>query len=395
MSASASVVVVGGGLAATRTVEELRSSSSDVQITMVSAESELPYDRPPLSKSVLRGEKPLNRLREQWDDLDVTLLLGRRAVRLDPGAKQLHLDDGTSLTYDSLVLATGAAPRTLAGLAGDGVHVLRTAQDAAALGGAMRAAGSLVVLGGGFIGCEVAASARMLDLRVDLVEVLSAPLAGVLGPQLGAEVAVLHEGNGVRLHTGTRVEQVRGTGADRELVLSSGSVLPAPVVLVGLGVAPDTAWLAGTGLEVDHGVLCNATGRTSVPGVWAAGDVACWYHPSYRRRLRLEHWSSAAEQAATVARDVALGAAEPLAEVPYFWSDQYATKFQVLGRPHADDDLIILKVGPKADRLLALYSRQGRLTAVLGASAPRWVMALRDAVRDAAPVEQAVALSTS
>lgn len=388
------VVVLGGGLAATRTVEELRTQAPEVRITMVSDERELPYDRPPLSKAVLRGEREAPALRETWDDLDVELLLGRRAVQLRPGDRAVRLEDGSELRYDALVVATGARPRTLPGLDGDGVFTLRTAADSRGLGAAMVEAGSLVVVGGGFIGCEAAASARALGLRVDLVEVLPAPLARVLGPTLSAEVARLHEDNGVVLHTGTAIERVEGTGAERRLVLSSGAVLPAPVVLVGLGVEPETAWLEGSGVQLDGGVLCSATGRTSADGVWAAGDVAAWFHPGLGGRLRLEHWTSAADQAATVARDV-LGRGEPLAEVPYFWSDQYAVKFQVLGRPHPDDDVTLLKVGPKGDRLLALYAREGRLTAVLGASAPRFVMRLRDAVRDGVPVADAVALSTA
>jgi 3-phenylpropionate/trans-cinnamate dioxygenase ferredoxin reductase subunit len=390
MPAPRSIVVAGGGLAATRVVEEVRRLGLESRITLVCAEPHPPYDRPPLSKQVLRGERLDAPLREDWTGLDVDLRLGRRAVALHPGERTLLLDDGTSLDYDALVIATGARPRTLPGISGAGAHVLRTLEDARALAADIRRTGGLTVVGGGLIGCEVAASARALGAQVTLIELLPAPLARILGDRVAAEIARMHEDAGVHLLCGRSVLEARGDGPDRDLLLSDGTTLAAPVVLVGLGVVPDTAWLDGSGVEVDNGVVCDATGRTSAEGVWAAGDVARWDHPLFGTRLRMEHWTSAADQGTAVGRDLA-GAAVPLAEVPYFWSDQYGVKFQILGLPQPDDEVTLLRVGPGADRLLAVYGRGGVVTAVLGAGAPRWVLRMRSSIRDGAPYEDALA----
>ena len=388
------VVIVGGGLAAARAAEELREQQHTGPITMVSAESHLPYDRPPLSKQVLRGEVEDTPVPIDWARLQVDVRQGRRAVALHPDQRTLLLDDGEQLPYDAAVVATGAQPRRLPGLAGDGVHVLRTLEDSRELAADVRRTQRVVVIGAGFIGCEVAASARVLGAEVTLIEVLPAPLARVLGATVGREVADLHEKEGVELLAGVSVVEARGDGDQRELLLSDGRTVPAPVVVVGLGVLPDTAWLDGSGLEVDDGVVCDATGRTSADGVWAAGDVARWWHPSYEKHVRLEHWTSAADQGAAVGRDIA-GAGAPLDEVPYFWSDQYKTKWQMLGRPDADDDVTLLRVGPNADKLLAVYGRDGRVTAVLGAGAPRWVMKMRQPIADGMTYDEAVALASS
>ena len=388
------VVIVGGGLAAARAAEELREQQHTGPITMVSAESHLPYDRPPLSKQVLRGEVEDTAFPIDWARLQVDVRQGRRAVALHPDQRTLLLDDGEQLPYDAAVVATGAQPRRLPGLAGDGVHVLRTLEDSRELAADVRRTQRVVVIGAGFIGCEVAASARVLGAEVTLIEVLPAPLARVLGATVGREVADLHEKEGVELLAGVSVVEARGDGDQRELLLSDGRTIPAPVVVVGLGVLPDTAWLDGSGLDIDDGIVCDATGRTSIDGIWAAGDVARWWHPSYEQHVRLEHWTSAADQGAAVGRDIA-GAGEPLDEVPYFWSDQYKTKWQMLGRPDADDEVTLLRVGPNADKLLAVYGRDGRVTAVLGAGAPRWVMKMRQPIADRIGYDEAVALASS
>ena len=391
---SSRVVIVGGGLAAARAAEELREQQHTGPITVVSAEAHLPYDRPPLSKQVLRGEVEDTAFPVDWAALDVDVRQGRRAAALHPEQRTVLLDDGEQLAYDAVVVATGAQPRQLPGLSGDGVHVLRTLDDSARLAADVRRTQRVVVIGAGFIGCEVAASARALGADVTLIEVLPTPLARVLGTTVGREVAELHEKEGVELLAGVSVVEARGDGDGRELLLSDGRTIAAPVVVVGLGVMPDTAWLDGSGLEIDDGVVCTATGRTSTDGVWAAGDVARWWHPSYDAHVRLEHWTSAADQGATVGRDIA-GVAEPLNEVPYFWSDQYKTKWQMLGRPDADDEVTLLRVGPNADKLLAIYGRDGRVTAVLGASAPRYVMKMRQPIADRIGYDDAVALASS
>jgi NADPH-dependent 2,4-dienoyl-CoA reductase/sulfur reductase-like enzyme len=388
------LVIVGGGLAAVRTAEELRALDRDRRITVIAAEQHLPYDRPPLSKQVLRGEQDNATFPADWSQLDVDLRRGARAAALHPAERTVLLDDGSTLDYDEVVLATGAQPRMLPGLAGAGVHVLRTLDDAQGLAEDIRRTHRLTVIGAGFIGCETAASARAMGADVTLVEVLPTPLARVLGPEVGRAVAELHEREGVTLLCGNPVLEARGEGGERELLLSDGTTVGAGVVLVALGVTPDTGWLAGSGVEVDDGVVCDATGRTSVEGIWAAGDVARWWHPLYDRHVRLEHWTSAAAQGAAVGQDLA-GQGKPLDEVPYFWSDQYRNKLQMLGRPDADDEVTVLQVGPKADRLLAVYGRGGRVTGAFGIGAARWVMRMRPLLAEQASYGDALELARS
>lgn len=384
---SRKVVVVGGGVATVRLVQELRTAEPAAHVTVVAAEEHQPYDRPPLSKGVLRGEGRDPTFPMDWTGVD--LLLGRRAVSLNPADRTVRLEDGSALDYDDAVIATGAQPRTLGRLAGSGVHVLRTLDDARALSDDIRRIGRLTVVGAGFIGSEVAASARAMGAEVTLIEALPTPLAGVLGQQVGAEVAALHQAHGVHLRCNTTVVDARGAADDRELILSDGDVLSAPVVAVGLGVHPDTGWLASAGLDIDDGVVCDATGRTSMERVWAAGDVARWWHPLYQASLRLEHWTSAADQGATVAHALT-GDLEPLGAVPYFWSDQHGAKMQMLGRPGPEDDVTVLQVGPAQDRLVAVYGRKGLATAVFGLGAARWVMRARSLLLEGASVENTV-----
>jgi 3-phenylpropionate/trans-cinnamate dioxygenase ferredoxin reductase subunit len=388
------LVVIGGGLAATRVVEEYRRLGGDDLITVVAAEPHLPYDRPPLTKAVLRGELDETPLRTEWSSLEVDFRLGRRAVSLHADRRSVLLDDGEELGYGSLVIATGATARTLPGLAGDGVHVVRTVDDALALRRDVAEHGRLTVVGGGFIGCEAAASARSGGATVTMVETLPTPLARVLGTQVGAQVAAAHERAGVELRCGAAVVEARTRDGSRELLLSDGSLVDATVVLVGLGVVPDTGWLDGSGVAVDDGVLCDDMGRTSVPGVWAAGDVARWRDPQSGDQPRTEHWTSAADQGRAVARDL-VGEGKPLDEVSYVWSDQYDRKWQLLGRPEPDDDVTMLSVGQAGDRLLAVYGRQGRVTAVVGASAPKWVMGMRALIAEGGSYDDALALARS
>ncbi|SHN39946.1 NAD(P)/FAD-dependent oxidoreductase [Cryptosporangium aurantiacum] len=388
------LVVVGGGLAATRVIEEYRRLDGSGPVVVVAAEPHLPYDRPPLSKSVLRGEHDAVPLREEWSSLGVEFRLGRRTTALHPDRRSVLLDDGEELSYEALVIATGATPRTLPGLAGDGVHVIRTLDDALALRRDLVEHGRLTVVGGGFIGCEAAASARSTGATVTLVETLPTPLARVLGTRVGAEVAAEHERAGVELRCGTAVVEARVRDGRRELLLSDGSTVDATVVLVGLGVVPDTGWLEGSGVAVDDGVLCDDVGRTSVPSVWAAGDIARWQNPRTGERARVEHWTSAADQGRAIARDL-VGQGKPLDEVPYFWSDQYERKWQMLGRPEPDDEVTLVSVGPAGKGLVAVYGRDGRVTGVVGAAAPRWVMRMRSLLSEGGSYDDALALARS
>lgn len=376
------IVVVGGGIATVRLVETLRRFGSAAEIVVVAAEPYAPYDRPPLSKTVLVGDDsdpPFLRSDADYLGWNVDLRLGRSAVGVRPQAAVVDLDDGTELSYDALVIATGAHPRSLPGVDGPGVHLLRTFDDAVRLRAAMRASGRLVVVGAGFIGCEVAASARSIDIDVTVVDVLAAPLVRIVGEQVAAEVTRMHKNAGVDL-------RMNSTLADHD------DLSDADVTLVAIGVTPSTQWLERSGISVDDGVTCDASGRTSAPQIWAMGDVAAWHDPATGRRRRYEHWTSAGDQAVVIARNLAgvEGGPHTLTEVPYFWSDQYAVKLQSLGTPSPDDDVEVLSVGPHK-RTLALYGAAGALTGVVGFGVPRYVMGMRSALAARTPFDEAVA----
>jgi 3-phenylpropionate/trans-cinnamate dioxygenase ferredoxin reductase subunit len=387
------IVVIGAGLAGLRVVENLRSQKHRGPITLVGAEKRPPYDRPPLSKEVLRGERPVIELRkpEAYDELGLDLRLGVAATTLDVAAREVELEGGVRLPYDHAVIATGAVPRMLPTI-GDvaGVHYLRTAEDSLALGEAIRSARSFAVVGGGFIGCEVAASARAMDVDVTLIELLEAPLARVLGPLLGEEVARLHTSHGVDVRCGVGISGAVGESTVERILLSDGSEIDADVALVCLGVVPTTDWLAGSDLHVDNGVVCDQHGRASAAGVWAVGDMARWRDPASNRHARIEHWTNAVEQAEVVAANILAGE-EPLrshAPVPYVWSDQYEFKIQSVGYPDPDDEVELLRVG-KRERLLALYHRDSALTAAVGFSAAAAVMKARALLAGSVSLDEA------
>ncbi len=383
------VVVVGTGLAGLNAVEGLRRQGFPGRLTLLGEERLHPYDRPPLSKQVLQGSSTgpaYLRAPSDYPELAVDLRLGRRAARLDTGSREVHLDDGAVLPYDAVVLATGAAPRRLPGAEGlRGVHVLRTFDDGISLHDAISTAGSLVVVGGGPLGLEAAASARMNGARVDLVERLDGPMVSVLGPRLAAAVTALHADAGVRLHLATGVADLLGTARVEGLSLADGTILEARVVLLALGVVPSTSWLDGSGVELlpDGAISCDPTGRTSVPGVWAVGDAAAWQDETGRHR-RIEHWSSAADQAAIVVGELS-GAPVPRG-VPYFWSEQYSSTLQAVGEvgPHTE-----VEVHPLGDGLVALHAEQDRLLGVVTLNARRQVGRARKLLRAGASLAEA------
>lgn len=387
------IVVVGAGLAGLRTVENLRGEGYGGPLTLVGAEGEEPYDRPPLSKQVLRGERDVVPLRTgDYAALELDLRLGVSATGLDTIAREVHLSDGAAVPFAQLVIATGAAPRTLPGqerLAG--VHVLRTARDSLALKESLASADRLAIVGGGFIGCEVAASARALHVDVTLVEMLHRPLVRVLGEPVAAIVQQMHTDHGVTVRTGVGVEEFRSEeGQVRGLTLADGTALDAGVVLVGLGVTPATEWLAGSGVELDDGVLVDAHGESGVPGIFAVGDVARFVAPDGRQR-RIEHWTHAGDMARVVARNMLQHKDNraPYDAIPYVWSDQYDIKIQAVGYISGDDDITLRTVGPKG-RTLAIYQRGGALTGAVGLSAPPQVMKVRTVLAGGGSVQDAV-----
>ncbi|OBK85753.1 NAD(P)/FAD-dependent oxidoreductase [Mycobacterium sp. 1165178.9] len=387
-SANNGIVIVGGGLAAARTAEQLRKAEYSGPITIVSDEVHLPYDRPPLSKEVLRKEVDDTALkpREWYDENDITLRLGSAARSLDTAAQTVTLDDGTTLGYAELVIATGLVPRRIPAIPDlEGIRVLRSVDESMALREHASAAQRAVVIGAGFIGCEVAASLRSLGVDVVLVEPQPTPLAAVLGEQIGELVARLHRAEGVDVRLGVGVAEVRGDSHVEAVVLSDGTELPADIVVVGIGSRPATEWLEGSGVEVGNGVICDEAGRTSAPNVWALGDVASW-RDATGHQGRVEHWSNVADQARVV-EPALLGRDVPsVVVVPYFWSDQYDVKIQCLGEPEAGD--IVHIVEDDGRKFLAYYERDGALVGVVGGGMPGKVMKVRAKIAAAVPIAE-------
>lgn len=390
MSSSAKgIVIVGGGLAAARTAEQLRKSEFAGPITIVSDEEHLPYDRPPLSKDVLHADLDDVTLKpaEFYDENDITLRLGSAVRGLDTAAQTVTLADGSVIGYDELVIATGLVPRRIPSFPDlAGIRVLRSLDDALALREQASSARNAVIVGAGFIGCEVAASLRKLGVGVVLVEPQPAPLASVLGEQVGALVTRLHRAEGVDVRTGVGVSEVRGEdGKVSAVVLTDGSELDADLVVVGIGSRPATDWLEGSGVAVDNGVICDEAGRTSAAGVWALGDVASW-RDATGHQARVEHWSNVAEQARVVVPSM-LGQEPPsVIVVPYFWSDQYDVKIQCLGEPEATD--IVHIVEDDGRKFLAYYERDGVVAGVVGGGMPGRVMKSRAKIASGAAISE-------
>lgn len=383
---SAGILIVGGGLAAVRTAEQLRRAEYDGAITILSEEDHLPYDRPPLSKDLLRGEVDDVTLKPQefYDEREITVRLGARATGVDTAAHTVALADGTTVAYDQLIIATGLVPRRIPDMPDlEGIRVLRSFEESLALRQAAGSARHAVVIGAGFIGCEVAASLRGLGVEVVLVEPQPAPLASVLGWRIGELVARLHRAEGVDVRTGVGVARVRGHGRVESVVLSDDSEIDTDLVVVGIGSRPATEWLADSGIDLDNGVLCDEVGRTSAPDVWALGDVASWRDKS-GHQVRVEHWSNVADQARVVVPALLGGDKPATVVVPYFWSDQYDIKFQCLGEPAADDTVHLVEDDGR--RFLAYYERDGAVIGVVGAGMPGPVMKTRAKIAAGAPI---------
>ncbi|MFZ0250884.1 MAG: FAD-dependent oxidoreductase [Acidimicrobiales bacterium] len=407
LTADSSVIVVGASLAGWRAVETLRSEGFHGSISLVGDEPHLPYDRPPLSKQVLAGtwppEKAVLADKRRADEHRVKEVLGRRAVRLDAAARKIELQDGTVLQGDAIVVATGAHPRQLPGTEGlgqrDGLFTLRTLDDSLALRAAVTAvdAARVVVIGAGFIGAEVASTCADLGCRVTVLEALDVPLRNVLGSMLGAHFAALHASRDVDLRTGVGVRRVgRADAGSSGLVveLDGGETFQADVVVVGIGVLPATDWLKDSGLTVDNGVVCDDR-LFAADGIVAAGDVArwAWRHDGDEEQIRIEHWQVAAEAGVAAARSVLAGRADaaPFSPVPYFWSDQYGIRLQVLGSPHGSDDVHIAEGSPEEGKFIALFGRADRLRAVVAIGKPRQLMGFRPLLQEGSSWKDALA----
>ena len=341
--------IVGAGMAGAKAAETLREEGFDGRIVLIGAEPEAPYERPPLSKGYLVGESPREDARVHPDgyyrDHAIELVHGA-VTALDPAGHTLELDGGHTLSYDRVLIATGAVPRRppIAGAELDGVHVLRTLADADALRGALEAGATPAVVGAGWIGSEVAASARGMGCDVTLVEAADQPLNGVLGPRLGAFFARVHREHGVQLLTNARIERIEGRGRVEGIRLADGTRVACDAVVLGVGVALDTRLAEAAGLRVDGGVLADEHLRASHPDVFAAGDVANAWRPRYGRHVRVEHWANALEQGPAAARAM-LGRGEPFDTLPYFFSDQYDVGMEYVGL-HGPADRLVLRGRP-------------------------------------------------
>jgi NADPH-dependent 2,4-dienoyl-CoA reductase/sulfur reductase-like enzyme len=377
------LVVVGASLAGVRAVEAARRAGFAGLITLVGAEDHLPYDRPPLSKEFLTAaeEPPTPTLRAYdllHDEWQVTVRLGAAATGLDTAERAVWIGNDP-LHYTALVLATGAAPRSLPGadhLAG--VHVLRSIEDARAIRAALDRGARTVVVGAGFIGSEIASSARQRGVTVTVVEAMPTPLARPVGEEMGAVLSALHERNGTTLRCGVGVDAIEGAERVEAVRLADGTRLDADLVVVGVGVAPNVDWLVESGIELGNGVECDRTLQTSAPGVYAAGDIASWPNPVFDTRMRLEHWTIAAEQGGVAARHaVDPAGASAYATVPYFWSDWYGHRIQFVGVAAAADEVAVVAGDVETDSFLALYRRGDHVIGALGLDQRAQVMKYR------------------
>jgi 3-phenylpropionate/trans-cinnamate dioxygenase ferredoxin reductase component len=363
------LAIVGASLAGAKAAEAAREAGYDGRVVLVGDEATAPYERPPLSKAVLRGEAEPASTRVHpdgfYDDHDIELVTDR-VVGIDSSSRRLALPDGGTLAFDAAILATGAEPRRLAvpGAELDGVHYLRSVADSNRLRAAIHAASRVAVIGAGWIGSEVAASARQMGADVVLVAPTPVPLGHVLGDDIGEVFGRLHADNGVRLRLGVGVGELRGSVGVEEVLLTDGTTEAADLVVVGIGVTPRTDLAgAGCGLAVDNGIVVDQHLETNVAAVYAAGDVANAWHPRYRRHVRVEHWANALHQGTTAGRNVA-GRREVYERLPYFFSDQYDLGMEYVGLSGPDDELVV-RGDLDAREFVAFWHRDGVVSAAM------------------------------
>ncbi|RZL85359.1 hypothetical protein EEB14_54450 [Rhodococcus sp. WS4] len=387
------VVIIGASVAGVGLADELRALGYSKSITLLDAQDQLPYDRPPLSKGALTGESSMEDITfhpaDHYVDADIDLRLGTRAVRLDARQRTVVLETGEEIRAEAVVVATGARARRWPQTR-TACHVVREFQDALDLRDALDTARRVAVVGGGFIGAEVASSATTLGLEVVVVEAAPRPFENRVGAEVAELLLDLHNNAGVKVIAGVAVEEIDGG----VLRLADGhSRIDADVVVVGLGAVPVDEWLDDSGLTVAGGVVCDDRGRTGHPGVYAAGDVAAWPDPHTGKVRRHEHWTSAREQARIVASDIAGAEDGPKWSdaVDYVWSDQYGGRIQLLGSPHLSDDVRILDHDPSTGRFLALYGARGRLVGAVGCQAAVKVLRQRKGISQAISLDEAVA----
>jgi 3-phenylpropionate/trans-cinnamate dioxygenase ferredoxin reductase subunit len=400
MASAATFVIVGASLAGAKAAETLRTEGFDGRVVLIGEETERPYERPYLSKEYLRGDKPAAKLYVHdegfYADNDIELLTGTRVESLDPGAREVTLADGSTMAYSRLLLATGAAPRRLALPGADlpGVRYLREMADSDALRAAITAASRVVVIGAGWIGSEVAASARQLGAEVAVVGPEAVPLERVLGPEVGGVYRDLHAEHGVDLHLSTQIEAIVGNGAAQGVRTIDGSVIEGDLVVVGVGASPRDELAREAGLTVENGIVVDEFLRTSAPDVFAAGDVAATWNARYNKRIRLEHWANALNQGPAAARnmlsqDSTAGTEHQLtayAKLPYFYSDQYDLGMEYNGYA-TEWDRVVLRGDASAREFIAFWISNGRVLAGLNANIWDQGDAIKALIRGGATVD--------
>jgi NADPH-dependent 2,4-dienoyl-CoA reductase/sulfur reductase-like enzyme len=395
------IVVVGASLAGLWACESLRAGDYAGTITLVGAELHQPYDRPPLSKALLKGEWEPERIQlrkpDEIDGLGLDLRLGVSAIALDAPNRTVTLASGEALAADGVIVATGSAPRPLPNQPDlDGITMLRTLDDSLALRRRLEDHPRVAVIGAGFIGLEVAATASQSGCAVTVLEGAPAPLIRGLGAEMGEVVARVHARHGVDVRCGVSVAGIEGAdGRVCGVRLGDGELVAADVVVVGIGVTPATEWVAGSGLEVRDGIVCTESLRAA-PGIYAAGDCARWVNNLFGdsgEEMRVEHWSNAAEQGQAAAKnllaELAGEAPTPYAPVPFFWSDQFDSRIQYVGRAHGEDEVRVV-AGDLNGSFMAMYGHGGRLRGVLGVNMPKPVMRLRKLIGERASWDEAL-----
>jgi 3-phenylpropionate/trans-cinnamate dioxygenase ferredoxin reductase component len=392
MTTKQTFVIVGASLAGAKAAQTLRDEGFEGQVVLVGAEEERPYERPSLSKDYVRGEAEAPVYVHDagfYADHGIDLRLGRTAVEIDAAANEVALDDGERLRYDRLLLTTGAEPRRLAIPGGelDGVHHLRSVGDSDALRERLDRGGSLVVVGAGWIGAEIAASARQRGLEVTVVAPETVPLERVLGSELGGVYRDVHAERGVRLLLGGGVEAFEGDGAVERVRTSDGGQLECDFVLVGIGASPRVQLAARGGLATGDGILVDECLQTSVPGVFAAGDVACARHPFYGRPIRVEHWDNALRQGPVAARNM-LGAEEPYDSLPYFYSDQYDVGMEYTGFAPAWDR-VVFRGDPASREFIAFWLAGDHVVAGMNVNVWDVVDPIQRLIRDRSSIDDA------
>jgi 3-phenylpropionate/trans-cinnamate dioxygenase ferredoxin reductase subunit len=367
-------VVIGAGQAGGRAVEAMRTAGFAGRIALVGAETHLPYERPPLSKELLAGDDvPFQIMFDAawFAARQIDLYLGRRAVEIDRTTGRVALNDGSALPYDRLLLATGGAVLTLPilGVSLPGVHTLRTIDESRAIAGLLAGGGRIVVVGGGFIGLEIAASARLRGCAVTVLEYADRLMGRALPAEIGTIFAELYREKGVDLRLSTGIAAIEGNDRAERVVTSAGETIAADGVVIGVGIAPDTALATAAGLTVDNGIVVDEFCRTSDPAIYAAGDVTRHFNPLLGRHVRLESWQNAQNQGIAAAQNMC-GQETPFAEVPWFWSDQFDVNLQVCGAPERWEDLIMR--GDIAARDGILFRREGEtVTGAIGLNRAR------------------------